>query len=135
MFAGAHQFQVVGGTFTSITQNHFNTPIVPSDFEMIPMGDIDLQHKIRLNYDSGVVERMRVCRVYSARLHPQNTTVMMYQGRGAEEEWRQDIIKYMSIRHPNILQMRGAARSGGIHATLFHNGAVVFILLFIELNG
>ncbi|KAJ7909745.1 hypothetical protein B0H13DRAFT_1877446 [Mycena leptocephala] len=46
----------------------------------------------------------------------------MYQGNGSEEEWRQDIANYMTVRHPNIIQMCGTASSGDIHATLFPDG-------------
>ncbi|KAJ7333208.1 hypothetical protein DFH08DRAFT_304189 [Mycena albidolilacea] len=50
----------------------------------------------------------------------------MYQGNGAEEEWWQQLAKYTSLRHPNIVQIYGAASSGGIHATLFHDHLVPF---------
>jgi hypothetical protein len=64
-----------------------------TDFRMIPLGDIDIQHEIRLNKFEGssVVgrrgERAYVRRVYSARIDGKNapTTVAMYQGPGAEE--------------------------------------------------
>jgi hypothetical protein len=91
---------------------------------MIPLGDIDLQHEIRLNELEGLAvvgrrcERGSVRRVYSARIDGRNapTTVAMYQGPGAEEvrlesvlpwkfasdqplqEWQQDIAKHMSIQ-------------------------------------
>ncbi|KAJ6528883.1 hypothetical protein B0H19DRAFT_533185 [Mycena capillaripes] len=97
---------------------------------MVPLGDIDLQHEIRFNNGTGVVdrqyERQAVRRVYSARLGGQNTTVAIYQGPGAEEEWQQDIAKYMSVRHPNVLQIRGAANYGGLRATLFHDDLILF---------
>ncbi|KAJ6566355.1 hypothetical protein B0H19DRAFT_1137528 [Mycena capillaripes] len=50
----------------------------------------------------------------------------MYQGRGAEEEWRQDLAKYSSIRHPNIIQICGAAGSGNIRAILFYDDLIPF---------
>jgi hypothetical protein len=62
-----------------------------TDFRMIPLGDIDLQHELRLNKGSAVVgrrhERASVRRVYSARIDGRNapTTVAMYEGPGAEE--------------------------------------------------
>ncbi|KAJ6534106.1 hypothetical protein B0H19DRAFT_1080609 [Mycena capillaripes] len=43
----------------------------------------------------------------------------MYQGDGAEEEWRQDVAKYISFRHPHIIQLCGAA--SGMHAAIFHD--------------
>jgi hypothetical protein len=49
---------------------------------MIPLGDIDLQHEIRLNNRTGSVRR-----VYAARIEGRqsNVTVAMYQGHRAEE--------------------------------------------------
>jgi hypothetical protein len=58
---------------------------------MIPLGDIDLQHEIRLDKGSNVIGRQRerasVRRVYSARFTNQtsNVTVAMYQGHGVEK--------------------------------------------------
>ncbi|KAJ6526647.1 hypothetical protein B0H19DRAFT_1275501 [Mycena capillaripes] len=122
IFSGSHHFTVAGGTFTSITKNYFSSPAIPSDFRMLPLADIDLQHEIHLDIGTGIVERRHgVRRMYSARVGGQNTTVAMYQGPGAEEEWRQDI-----ANHPNIIQMSGAASCGGIHATIFHEELVPF---------
>ncbi|KAJ7802927.1 hypothetical protein B0H13DRAFT_2495127 [Mycena leptocephala] len=132
-FSGARRFTVAGGTFTNITKNYTSPPTVPSDFRMIPMGDIDLLEEICLDNKTGVVgrnhrERTRVRRMYPAKIDGRKlgVTVAVYQGKGAEEEWRQDIANYMTIRHPNIIQMRGAASSGGIHATLFHDDLIPF---------
>jgi hypothetical protein len=62
------------------------------DFRMIPLGDIDLQHEIRLDRGSVVVgyrhaKQASVRRVYSARVDGRETqtTVAVYQGPGAEE--------------------------------------------------
>ncbi|KAJ6555872.1 hypothetical protein B0H19DRAFT_137292 [Mycena capillaripes] len=109
MFSGAQNLTVSGQTLTNIT--NYTTPVVPSDFRTFPLGDIDLQG---------------VRRVYSARLGGQNTTVAIYQGPGAKEEWEQDIAKYMSVRHPNLVQIRGVANYGGLHATLFHDDLIPF---------
>ncbi|KAJ6566338.1 hypothetical protein B0H19DRAFT_1137481, partial [Mycena capillaripes] len=91
---------------------------------MVSLWDIDLQHEIHLDSSTGVVNRhstqTSVRRIYSAKIRGQSTTVAMYQGYDAEE-WRQDLAKYRSIRHPNIIQIRGAAISGSIRATLFHD--------------
>ncbi|KAJ6522066.1 hypothetical protein B0H19DRAFT_1386735 [Mycena capillaripes] len=135
MFSGAQNLTVTGQTLTNNTIN-YTTPAVPSDFRMIPVGDIDLQREISVR-STGVVdrqsERQGVRRLYSARLGGQNTTVAIYQGPGAEEEWRQDLAKYMSIRHPNILQIRGAAHTGDLHATLFHDDLIPF-KYFVDLQ-
>ncbi|KAJ6462883.1 hypothetical protein C8R45DRAFT_1177713 [Mycena sanguinolenta] len=129
MFSDSRQFTVTGGTFTNITKN-YAAPSLPSDFRMIPMGDIDLRRQIRVNEHTGVAyshwQRACVRRMHSAkaRIDGQKTrvTVAMYQGDGAEEEWQQDIAKHMSLRHPNIVQICGAASSNGIHAMLFNDG-------------
>ncbi|KAJ6555862.1 hypothetical protein B0H19DRAFT_137156 [Mycena capillaripes] len=96
---------------------------------MVPLGDIDLQREISVS-GMGVVdrqyERQGARRLYSARLGGQNTTVAIYQGPGAEEKWRKDIAKYMSVRHPNLVQIRGVANHGGLHATLFHDDLIPF---------
>ncbi|KAJ6525945.1 hypothetical protein B0H19DRAFT_581028 [Mycena capillaripes] len=128
MFSGAQNLTVTGHTLMNIT--YPIVPTVPSDVRMVPMGDIDLQHKIRLDTATGVVGRQReqqsVRRVYSAIVGGRSTTVAMYQGHGAKEEWRRDIAHYMTIRHPNIIQIRAAASSGGLHAIIFHDDLIPF---------
>ncbi|KAF7359780.1 hypothetical protein MVEN_00702900 [Mycena venus] len=100
------------------------------DFRRIPLGDIDLLHEIRVNYDSGIVDlqHKQTCfrRVYSARINGRKSkvTVAMYQGNGAEERWQHNIAKYRSIRHPNIVQIWGTATSGNMHATIFHDDLI-----------
>ncbi|KAF7366225.1 hypothetical protein MVEN_00499700 [Mycena venus] len=95
--------------------NFMIAPAAPYDFRRIPLGDIDLQHEIHLDNDTGGVdrhcERARVRRLYSARVQGRqlHMTVAMYQGHGAEEEWQKDMARYKSVRHPNILQLWGAA--------------------------
>ncbi|KAJ6462886.1 hypothetical protein C8R45DRAFT_524257, partial [Mycena sanguinolenta] len=99
---------------------------------MIPMGDIDLRRQIRVNEYTGVAysypQRACVRRMHSAKARidgqKSRVTVAMYQGDDAEEEWRQDIAKHMSLRHPNIVQICGAASSNGIHATLFNDDLI-----------
>ncbi|KAJ7745121.1 hypothetical protein B0H16DRAFT_1558935, partial [Mycena metata] len=130
MFAGSQYFIVAGGTFN----NYHAAPTVPhaSDFRMIAMGDIDLQKELTVNKESGVVRFRRghkcVRRVYSAKVAGQNTdlTVAMYQGEGAEEDWRRDREMCMSVRHPNIVQILGGANHGNIHAAVFHGDLVPF---------
>jgi hypothetical protein len=103
---------VAGGTF-NVSNNYTSAPTLPSgnffffpfspclairlnlciDFRMIPLGDIDLQHELRLNKLEGSagVDRQRECasvrRVYSAKIDGRDalTTVAMYQGPGPEE--------------------------------------------------
>ncbi|KAJ7027267.1 hypothetical protein C8F04DRAFT_1267177 [Mycena alexandri] len=136
IFPGSHHFTVAGGTFTNVTKNYVGAPDVPPDFRMIPMGDIDLQrqiraHEVRVGEDSGVIFRESrgwVRRVYSAKVEGRKSdmTVAIYEGEAAEEEWRRDIAKYMTVRHPHILQVCGAASSGCIHATLFHGDLIPY---------
>ncbi|KAJ7168819.1 hypothetical protein C8R46DRAFT_240041 [Mycena filopes] len=124
IFPHAHDFTVTGGTFT--TNNYPAAPDVPSDFRMIPWGDIDLQRDLSVNTDSGVIDRRGelncVRRVYSAKVDGRSSdvTVAVYQGNGAQEEWRRDIATYVSMRHPNIVQICAGASRGNLHATIFH---------------
>ncbi|KAF7340631.1 hypothetical protein MSAN_02135000 [Mycena sanguinolenta] len=132
MFSHSRNFAVRGRNLTNIT-NNYAAPSLPSDFRMIPMGDIDLRHEIRVDNSTGVLnyhrQRAHVRRLYSAKVEGRKSTltVAMYQGHGAEEKWRQDIAKYMSMRHPSIVQICGAASSNGIHATLFNDGTSVSV--------
>ncbi|KAJ6561654.1 hypothetical protein B0H19DRAFT_1259317 [Mycena capillaripes] len=139
MFSRARHLTVTGQTFTNIT-NYTAAPAVPSDFRMISMGNIDLQseHKIHSDDETGVANfrstRASFRRVYSAKIDGRTSdmTVAMYQGDGAEEEWRQDTARYKSVRHPNIVQIYGAATSHNMHATVFHGDLVPF-RYFLEL--
>ncbi|KAF7362954.1 hypothetical protein MVEN_00646700 [Mycena venus] len=123
MFSRAQNFTVTAANLTNVTQYPRTEQ---ADFRMVPLGDIDLQREICL--DDGVVtrhrERQKTRCMYSARVRGESTTVATYQGYGAEQEWQEEIAKYISIRHPNILQVRGAASTGNIHATLFHGDLI-----------
>ncbi|KAJ6462939.1 hypothetical protein C8R45DRAFT_524773 [Mycena sanguinolenta] len=131
IFSNSQKFTVMGGTFTNFT-NHYAAPSLPADFRMIPMGDIDLRREIRLEKYTDVaysqLQRACVRRIHSAKAkidgRKSRVTVAMYQGYGAEEEWRKDIAKYMSLRHPNIVQICCAASSNGIYATLFYDALI-----------
>jgi hypothetical protein len=58
---------------------------------MIPMGEIDLQHEIRVGNESGLVYRQpqsgHARRMYSAKVEGRRSsmTAAIYQGNGAEE--------------------------------------------------
>ncbi|KAF7353190.1 hypothetical protein MSAN_01506600 [Mycena sanguinolenta] len=71
-----------------------------SEFRTIRLGDLKLVKESR-----GVGVR----RIHHAEIRgdPGTVTVAMYQGDGAEKEWRQHVAKYESIRHPNIMQLYG----------------------------
>ncbi|KAJ6468034.1 hypothetical protein C8R47DRAFT_1078522 [Mycena vitilis] len=88
----------------------------------------DLHHEIHGDLGASVVYRRPTDRrVYSAILRGQSVTVAVYQGKGAVkklQKWRQYITKHISLRHPNIIQIYGAASSGGIHATLFYGDLI-----------
>ncbi|KAF7337295.1 hypothetical protein MSAN_02282100 [Mycena sanguinolenta] len=100
-----------------------------SDFRTLRRGDLKLVREIRLSTESGVVghqtRRVGVRRtVYHAEIRgePGTVTVAMYQGDGAEEEWRKDIMKYESIWHANIMQLYGPVSTKGLCAMVFHDG-------------
>ncbi|KAJ7082777.1 hypothetical protein C8R44DRAFT_753652 [Mycena epipterygia] len=61
--------------------------------------------------------------MYSAKVEGRKSpmTVVIYQGESAEEQWRKDISTYSRLRHPNFVQIYGAASSSCMHATIFHD--------------
>ncbi|KAF7337293.1 hypothetical protein MSAN_02281900 [Mycena sanguinolenta] len=87
-----------------------------SAFRTIRRGDVKLVGK------EVVVNRLSrglgVRRIYHAEIRgdPGTVTVAMYQGDGAEEEWRKDVAKYESIWDPRIMQLYGLVSSTGLYA-------------------
>ncbi|KAJ7509642.1 hypothetical protein B0H11DRAFT_2184208 [Mycena galericulata] len=115
---------ISGGTFTSRVTRA--APTIPRDFRMIPLGDLDLIHEIRLaNRTTGsVVARKRSGeKLYHVSLNGRTSkmTAAVYHGREGEEEWRRELQTYSGIRHPNIVQIYGAVNSSGLSATIFHD--------------
>ncbi|KAJ7238652.1 hypothetical protein C8J57DRAFT_1193645 [Mycena rebaudengoi] len=93
------------------------------------MGDLDLRTEIYLDRNSVVRRREKQAsarRMYSARIPSVDSkmTVAVYQGNNAEEEWREDIQRYLWLRHPNFVQIYGTAGSSGIHAAVFYDDLV-----------
>ncbi|KAF7374214.1 hypothetical protein MSAN_00303600 [Mycena sanguinolenta] len=124
------KFRMVSGkTITNINKNYSTAPAVPSGCRTIPLGDLDLQREIQLDRYSGVVS---VRRLYSAKIHAEgtNVAVALYQGDGAEAQWRRDVKKYMVVRHPNIVQLYGTASCGNIHAAVFHDDLIPLQQIF-----
>ncbi|KAF7377048.1 hypothetical protein MSAN_00122900 [Mycena sanguinolenta] len=105
MFSHSQQFTVKGRIFTNIT-NNYTSPSVPSDFRMIPMGDIDLRHEIRVSNSTVLVDR-----------HGQ-AHVSRRQRRTGMAERSCKIYVYA------IIQICGAANSNGIHTTLFNDDLI-----------
>ncbi|KAJ7853438.1 hypothetical protein B0H13DRAFT_2580529 [Mycena leptocephala] len=126
LFPGAHNFTISGGHFTS----NFTQP-TPSGFRQIPLGDVDLRNEICLD-DSGLVHIRKkpssARRMYSAQIDGKasNMTVVLYQGNGAEEEWKRDFVQCARLRHPNFVQPYATVASCGLYATIFHDELVPF---------
>ncbi|KAF7353194.1 hypothetical protein MSAN_01507100 [Mycena sanguinolenta] len=104
-----------------------------SDFRTIRRGDLKLVKEVRLSPQSGIVGRQSrgvgVRRtVYHAEIRgdPGTVTVAVYQGDGAEEEWRKDVAKYESIWHNNIMQLYGIVSTKGLHAVVFHDELIPY---------
>ncbi|KAK6980725.1 hypothetical protein R3P38DRAFT_3117755 [Favolaschia claudopus] len=103
-----------------------------SEFRRIPMGDINLKAEICL--DRGLRhtvsrrERRNARKLFTAKIEGRRSryTVALYQGNGAIQEWTHDVAKYMTIRHPYILQIYGISRSGTSAATIFHEDLTSF---------
>ncbi|KAJ6464533.1 hypothetical protein C8R45DRAFT_1174745 [Mycena sanguinolenta] len=120
--------------FTSnVTHNVYNLPPEqPSEFRTIRLGDVKLVKEVRLSPQSGIVGHQSrgvgVRRIYHAaiRRDPGIVTVAMYQGNGAEDEWRQHVAKYESIRHPYIMQPYGLVSTKEIYAIVFHDELIPY---------
>ncbi|KAF7330737.1 hypothetical protein MSAN_02446300 [Mycena sanguinolenta] len=130
-FPQASGFNIRGGVFAGSVTNVYNPhPEQPSDFQKIRLGDVKLVKEVRLSLQSGVVgrqsRRVGVRRIYHAEIRrdPGTVTIAMYQGDGAEEEWRQHVAKYESIRHPNIMQLYGLVSTKGLYAMDYNNPPV-----------
>jgi hypothetical protein len=105
-----------------------------TDFRMIPMGEIDLQHEIRAGNEPGLVYRQHQLgharRMYSAKVEGRRSskTVAIYRGDHAEEvgqicsfslispdsvlqEWRRDIANYMAVRSVSYKAFAGQGLS------------------------
>ncbi|KAJ7806613.1 hypothetical protein B0H14DRAFT_2875416, partial [Mycena olivaceomarginata] len=129
-FPRAKHFVVAGGNFSRIMNISQAAPSDPPDFRVIPLGDLDLRHEIILKAGSVAAHRRRgrvsARRMYSVHLHGSRSgmTAAVYQGDGAEEQWREEISRYSELRHPNLFQLYGIASAGGIHAAVFHNDLI-----------
>ncbi|KAJ6532518.1 hypothetical protein B0H19DRAFT_450554 [Mycena capillaripes] len=126
-FSNSKRLVVTGGNFTNINQA---APSSTPDFRVIPLGDLNLLHPIGPSSGSAVVSRRRkratVRRMYSAQIHGSrsNMTAAVYQGDGAEEQWRAGISRYADIRHPYLFQLYGIASTGGLYAAFFHDDLI-----------
>ncbi|KAK7006268.1 hypothetical protein R3P38DRAFT_1705211 [Favolaschia claudopus] len=132
IFPNSQNFNVTGGTFIG---NYMARPIPPCDFRRLPLGDIYLHRELHVieqpAHVHSVVElhrRDKIRRVYSAQIEGKNAkvTVAVYQGDGAEEEWKKYIGKYMAARHPNVIQLFGTSESDEIRAMVFHDDVIPF---------
>ncbi|KAF8146348.1 hypothetical protein K438DRAFT_1990884 [Mycena galopus ATCC 62051] len=111
-FPHARHFTIAGGTYTShVTQV---APTVRHDFRMVPLGDLDLLHEIRLEDGPGMITRRRSTgKLYHVRVDGRASTMTaaVYQGEEGEQAWRRELQTYSGIRHPNIVQIYGVVNS------------------------
>ncbi|KAJ7643455.1 hypothetical protein DFH06DRAFT_1213266 [Mycena polygramma] len=127
-FPRAKDFNVSGGTFTSVSHIYQAAPSVPTDFRLIPLGDLNLLHKI--DHGVGVVQRRQrvppvMRRFYTAQIPGlQRATAAVYEGDGAEEQWREEIARYSNLRHPNLVQLYGVVKTQDLHVAVFHDDLV-----------
>ncbi|KAJ7669880.1 hypothetical protein DFH06DRAFT_1293857 [Mycena polygramma] len=131
-FPKAKDFNVSGGSFTSVSHIYQAAPSVPMDFRVIPLGDLDLLHKID-RPGSKVVRRSRLGRastrrVYAARIPglQSKVTAAVYEGHGSEKEWRKEIMRHANLRHPNLVQLYGVVKTQSLHAAVFHHDLIPY---------
>ncbi|KAJ6512478.1 hypothetical protein C8R45DRAFT_322307 [Mycena sanguinolenta] len=115
------------GTARTVTNfvKYTSAPTVRSGFRKVPLGDIDLQREIHWDRRRGVASLRKL---HSAKISVDreslDVTVAVYQGAGAKQEWRRDVKNYMTVRHPNFVQLYGTATYGNIHAAVFHDDLI-----------
>ncbi|KAJ7616492.1 hypothetical protein FB45DRAFT_934339 [Roridomyces roridus] len=61
--------------------------------------------------------------MYSAKIYGSESqmTFALFQESNAKEDWTEYILRHSNVRHPNILQIFGVARSASVYAVLAHN--------------
>ncbi|KAJ7748726.1 hypothetical protein B0H14DRAFT_3897100, partial [Mycena olivaceomarginata] len=134
-FPGAAGFTIGGGDFTSNVTNNIYNPAPEQPVGIFSDWDINLLKEIHINNKSGIVgrqsQRMNARPMYySAKIvggEPGPMTVAMYQGDDTEDEWRQHITKYESIRHPKIMQLYGLMSTKGLRGVVFHGEMIPFL--------
>ncbi|KAJ6518114.1 hypothetical protein C8R47DRAFT_6689 [Mycena vitilis] len=125
-FLRSRQFKVSGGTFTNVT-NIYRTRDPPSDFRVIPLGDLDLLDRKKGRFEV-VTGRTSARKLYTARIPAlqSKVTAAVYEGDGAEEEWREAILRYLHLRHPYLIQLYGIVNTQNFHAALFHDDLIPY---------
>ncbi|KAJ7300383.1 hypothetical protein DFH08DRAFT_828503 [Mycena albidolilacea] len=124
VFSGSHHFTVAGGTFTNttMTNNYHTTPTVPSSN--------CLQHglfttcSVKYTWTSTLTLWVIVMNdvVFEGYIPPKSPAESHVPN--TSQEWRRDVVQYMAVRHPNIVQLCATASYGNIYATIFHDGAI-----------
>ncbi|KAJ7854212.1 hypothetical protein B0H14DRAFT_2756948 [Mycena olivaceomarginata] len=128
-FPNSKDFVVTGGTFTNTNQV---APRTPSDFRMMPIGDLNLLKEIKRASGSLVVRRRKgrasMKKMYITRIpgFQSTMTAAVFQGDGAEEQWRAEISRYSDIRHPNLFQLYGIASARGYMPRFFHDNLIPY---------
>ncbi|KAJ7610415.1 hypothetical protein FB45DRAFT_942423 [Roridomyces roridus] len=90
-------------------------------FQAIPLGDLYPSHEIaRRRYGGRGVKR-----IFSTELRGSRVTAMTYEGKDAEQQWREEVSRYSRIRHPNIAQLFGVAHCG-LKAAVFHGEMIPY---------
>ncbi|KAJ7627099.1 hypothetical protein FB45DRAFT_1059923 [Roridomyces roridus] len=125
IFSHSKHFIINGGTFTNI--NH-QPAMNPPNFPMISMGSVLLNREV-----GSVVYRRRgintVRRVmYSAEVVGVRApmTAAIIEGAGAQESWREEVSRYLDVRHPYLLQLYCVANTGRVGAIVFHDSLVQY---------
>ncbi|KAF7330733.1 hypothetical protein MSAN_02445900 [Mycena sanguinolenta] len=108
---------------------YFGQPEVrePSAFRTIRRGDVKLVGKeVAVRRQGLGVGVRRTVHHAEIRGNPGTVTVVMYQGDGAEKEWREHIVKYESIWDPRIMQLYGLVSTKGLYAMVFHDELIPY---------
>ncbi|KAJ7641911.1 hypothetical protein FB45DRAFT_363297 [Roridomyces roridus] len=128
-FQGAKHLSVTGGTFTSHVNVHGSEAAVHGAWRRILRSDIDIRGgEIDLVRNWRSSPRNHVRRMYPSKIRAdeRHLSIFIYEGDGAEEEWRQYLSRHAKIWHPNILQIFVVSDSCGIYAVVANDDLLPF---------
>ncbi|KAK7006307.1 hypothetical protein R3P38DRAFT_3214355 [Favolaschia claudopus] len=102
--------------------------LVKDNYRKIGWGDVYLQNSLYVNTDPWWQPQCTIHKVWSAKINNQDFTAVTYEGIGAEQEWKEDVERYMKMRHGNILQIYGIVqdKNHDIYAAIFHGDYIPF---------
>ncbi|KAK7035624.1 hypothetical protein R3P38DRAFT_2697531, partial [Favolaschia claudopus] len=120
----APTFNISGpvGRIVHVSDRDINT----DGLHKISLCDIYLQREVYLDNPQLCFwqrcRRKTVRRYHTAEVKDRKQmTVIFYEGKNAEEEFKKDVARSMKFRHPSFFQLYGTVHSENVHASIFYD--------------